>query len=164
MKPINGTLIASYYACKRELWYIAHEILPEQDNSFLELGRILEEDSYREEEKGFWVGDIRIDLVKRARDTVVVGEIKKSSRSRKTGIMQLYFYLFFLKQNGVEARGEVLFPKEKKRIELRLTETVEKELQRAIGEIQRVIGQEKPPKGERTSLCNPCAYRDFCFA
>jgi CRISPR-associated exonuclease Cas4 len=164
MKPINGTLIASYYACKRELWYIAHEILPEQDNSFLELGRILEEDSYREEEKGFWVGDIRIDLVKRARDTVVVGEIKKSSRSRKTGIMQLYFYLFFLKQNGVEARGEVLFPKEKKRIELRLTETVEKELQRAIGEIQRIIGQEKPPKGERTSLCNPCAYRDFCFA
>jgi CRISPR-associated exonuclease Cas4 len=128
------------------------------------LGRILEEDSYREEEKGFWVGDIRIDLVKRARDTVVVGEIKKSSRSRKTGIMQLYFYLFFLKQNGVEARGEVLFPKEKKRIELRLTETVEKELQRAIGEIQRIIGQEKPPKGERTSLCNPCAYRDFCFA
>jgi CRISPR-associated exonuclease Cas4 len=164
MKPINGTLIASYYACKRELWYIAHEILPEQDNSFLELGRILEEDSYREKEKGFWVGDIRIDLVKRARDTVVVGEIKKSSRSRKTGIMQLYFYLFFLKQNGVEARGEVLFPKEKKRIELRLTETVEKELQRAIGEIQRIIGQEKPPKGERTSLCNPCAYRDFCFA
>lgn len=41
MRNINGTLIASYYAWKRELWCIAHEILPDEDNSFVELEHIV---------------------------------------------------------------------------------------------------------------------------
>ncbi|MEN3188934.1 MAG: Dna2/Cas4 domain-containing protein, partial [Atribacterota bacterium] len=92
-QSVNGTLIASYYACRRELWYMAHEITPEQDHPFLELGRLVEEEHYHDEERGFFLGDIRIDLVRREEGVLVVGEIKKSIRSKRSGIMQLYYYL-----------------------------------------------------------------------
>ncbi len=163
-KPINGTLIASYYVCKRELWYMAHEIIPEQDNVFLQLGRLVEEEAYRDEEKGFFIGDIRIDIARYEDGALIVGEIKKSTRSKRSGIMQLYFYLLSLKEKGVEAKGEVLFPRQKKRISLVLKEAIEKELRRAIGEIEQIVVQEKPPRREKIPLCTHCAFRDFCFA
>ncbi|MEN3187094.1 MAG: CRISPR-associated protein Cas4 [Atribacterota bacterium] len=163
-QSVNGTLIASYYACRRELWYMAHEITPEQDHPFLELGRLVEEEHYHDEEKGFFLGDIRIDLVRREEGVLVVGEIKKSIRSKRSGIMQLYYYLFSLKEQGVEARGEVLFPRERKKITLVLNEVIIEELQRAIREIEQIVVQETPPQREKKPLCAPCAFRDFCWA
>lgn len=161
---VNGTLIASYYACKRELWYMAHEITPEQDNSFLALGRLVEEENYRDEEKGLFLGDIRIDIARYADGTLIIGEIKKSARSKRSGIMQLYFYLFSLKERGINAKGEVLFPREKRKISLVLNDAIEKELQKAIREIEQIISWETPPQREKIPLCTPCAFRDFCFA
>ncbi len=163
-RKINGTLIASYYACKRELWYMAHQITPDQDNPFLELGRLVEEESYRGEGKKFLIGDILIDIVKSEEGNLIIGEIKKSTRSKRSGIMQLYFYLWCLKENGVEAKGEVLFPREKRKIPLMLNRAIEEELKRAMHEIERIIAQEIPPQRERIPLCTHCAFRDFCFA
>lgn len=143
---------------------MAHEITPEQDNSFLALGRLVEEESYRDEEKGFFLGDIRIDIARCEEGALIIGEIKKSTRSRRSGIMQLYFYLFSLKEKGVHAKGEVLFPREKRKISLVLNDAIEKELQKAVREIKEIIAQETPPRREKTPFCTPCAFRDFCFA
>jgi len=164
MQRINGTMIASYYACKRELWYMAHQITPDQDNPFLDLGRLVEEESYREEKKKFLIGDVLIDIVRSEEGKLIVGEIKKSSRSKRSGIMQLYFYLWYLKERGVKARGEVLFPRERRKIPLVLNRAIEEELKRAMREIELIIAQEVPPRREKIPLCTPCAFRDFCFA
>ncbi|MDI3525380.1 MAG: CRISPR-associated exonuclease Cas4, partial [Candidatus Atribacteria bacterium] len=139
MQRINGTMIASYYACKRELWYMAHQITPDQDNPFLDLGRLVEEESYQEEKKKFLIGDVLIDIVRSEEGKLIVGEIKKSSRSKRSGIMQLYFYLWYLKERGVKARGEVLFPREKRKIPLVLNRAIEEELKRAMREIELII-------------------------
>jgi CRISPR-associated exonuclease Cas4 len=157
-------MIASYYACKRELWYMAHQITPDQDNPFLDLGRLVEEESYQEEKKKFLIGDVLIDIVRSEEGKLIVGEIKKSSRSKRSGIMQLYFYLWYLKERGVKARGEVLFPREKRKIPLVLNRAIEEELKRAMREIELIIAQEVPPRREKIPLCTPCAFRDFCFA
>jgi CRISPR-associated exonuclease Cas4 len=164
MQRINGTMIASYYACKRELWYMAHQITPDQDNPFLDLGRLVEEESYQEEKKKFLIGDVLIDIVRSEEGKLIVGEIKKSSRSKRSGIMQLYFYLWYLKERGVKARGEVLFPRERRKIPLVLNRAIEEELKRAMREIELIIAQEVPPRREKIPLCTPCAFRDFCFA
>ena len=37
MKKITGTLIWYYFVCKREVWFMAHEITPFQDDPFLEI-------------------------------------------------------------------------------------------------------------------------------
>jgi len=65
MKEITGTLVSSYFVCKREVWFMAHELVPDQDNAFLEVGRAIEENFYNRESKGFDVGNLKIDLVRR---------------------------------------------------------------------------------------------------
>jgi len=43
--------------------------------------------------------------------------------------MQLCYYLYVLRDYGIEAEGELLFPKEKKREKVVLTDEIIKELE-----------------------------------
>lgn len=118
---------------------MAHELDPDQDQSFLEMGRIIQEDSYRREKKEIAFGNMKIDLLKSKEWKVVIGEIKKSSRFEKSAIMQLAFYLYTLRNQGIEATGELLIPKEKKRIPVALDNGKEKELERAFFVIEKLL-------------------------
>ena len=164
MDKITGTLIWYYYICQREVWLMAHEINPEQDNSFLELGRLLHEESYPREKKGLETSGMKIDLIKKGKEGLIVGEIKKSSRFLQPAKMQLAFYLFKMKEAGIKASGELLIPKEKKRIKVELNEEVEKELQRSMNNILNIITLNKPPPPQKINYCRNCAYREFCWS
>ncbi len=72
MQNITGTLINTYYICKRKLWLLAHEISPFQDDDFLEIGRIISEKSYRREIKEINIGNIKIDLMKKGKDSPII--------------------------------------------------------------------------------------------
>ncbi|SHK18580.1 protein of unknown function DUF83 [Caminicella sporogenes DSM 14501] len=50
---VNGTLIWYYYICKREVWLMAHNLTPDQDNQYIDLGRFIHENSYMREKKRF---------------------------------------------------------------------------------------------------------------
>ena len=164
MSFINGTLIASYFICKRELWLMAHELIPDQENSFLEMGRFIEEEAYKDEEKGFLIGEMKIDVVKQGDENIIIGEIKKSSRSELSGIMQLSYYLMRLKEYGIVAKGEVLIPKERKKIPVEINEEIEERLIEAIKDINMIISEPYPPKPEKIKYCTHCAYKEFCWA
>ena len=164
MERVTGTLVWYYHVCKREVWLIAHEINPDQDNPYLEIGRLIHEDSYKREKKKFATEGIIIDLITVNGKDVVVGEVKKSSRFVKQATMQLAFYLWKLKQQGVKARGELLVPKEKKKISVELTEDIEKRLIQIIAEIKQLIHNEFPPVPAKISYCKSCAYREFCWS
>ncbi|WP_456324074.1 CRISPR-associated protein Cas4 [Desulfonauticus submarinus] len=163
MRHITGTLIWYYYVCKREVWLMAHELHPNQEDPFLEIGRLIQKESYAREKKEIELGHIKIDLIKRADGEFMVGEIKKSSRFEKPAKMQLAYYLYCLKQYGITASGELLIPKEKKRIKVELTEVLENELKQAISTIKEIVNQEKPPPPQKTKYCTHCAYREFCW-
>lgn len=143
---------------------MAHELVPDQDNAFLEVGRAIEENFYNRESKGFDVGNLKIDLVREYDETTLIGEIKKSSRYERSEIMQLAFYLLRLKEQGIIANGEILIPKERKKIPVSLTEELENELNEAIEDIERIIIQDRPPQMEKIKFCTNCAYREFCFS
>lgn len=164
MDKITGTLVWYYYICPREVWLMAHELNPAQDNPFIEIGRLIHEDSYAREKKEITFGNIKFDILKRENKQTVVAEVKKSSRYEKSARMQLAFYLHRLKQMGIDAKGELLIPKEKKRISVELDDTTEKELKRATTEIGDIISWEVPPKPEKNKFCGKCAYREFCWA
>jgi len=78
--------------------------------------------------------------------------------------MQLAYYLYRLKKEGIEAEGELLIPKEKKRERIQLDEALTRELERAISEIQRITEQERPPEAKKTRFCAKCAYAEFCWS
>ncbi|HEC67256.1 MAG TPA: CRISPR-associated protein Cas4 [Candidatus Desulfofervidus auxilii] len=164
MLRITGTLIWYYYVCKREVWLMAHELHPNQEDPFLEIGRLIQKESYAREKKEIELGHIKIDLIKKADGEFIVGEIKKSSRFEHPAIMQLAYYLYCLRQYGISATGELLIPKEKKRIKVELSDAIEVELKHAFTAIKEIIKQEKPPLPQRTKYCSHCAYKEFCWA
>jgi len=85
---------------------MAHELNPNQEDSFLEIGRLIGENAYKREKKEITVGNMKIDLIRKNNGETIIGEIKKSSRFENSARMQLAFYLYRLKQREIEAKGE----------------------------------------------------------
>jgi len=160
---LSSTLIWYYYVCPRETWLMAHELGPEQEDPFLEIGRLLQKDTYAREKKEIVAGNMKIDLLRKRNGEVVVGEIKKSSRFLKPATMQLAFYLYRLKKAGVSVKGELLIPKEKKRVSVEFTADIESELKRAFQQIKKIVAQSTPPEPVKNKYCTKCAYREFCW-
>lgn len=65
MKQISGTLIWYYYVCQREVWLMAHNLEPSQDNTFIEIGRLISEESYKRDKKEIHLDNIVIDVIKK---------------------------------------------------------------------------------------------------
>lgn len=161
---VNGTLIEQYYICKREVWLTTHNLSGDQDNENLVIGRIIEEFSYKREKKQVDLGNAKIDLLRTEDGQVIIGEVKKSSKFINSASRQLLFYLLQLKEMGIEARGELLIPEEKKKIEVVLDEARENEIKNAIEDIEKIASCEFPPEPVMIKYCRKCAYGEFCWA
>lgn len=161
---VTGTLIWYYYICKREVWLMARQIVPEQENPYIELGRFVSESTYQRDKKQIHLESIIVDLAKLDDEKLVVGEVKKSSKFRDSARMQLCFYLYVLRDYGIEAEGELLFPKEKRKERVVLTNETIKELEEAIEDIKRIAMQDIPPKAVKIPYCTNCGYREFCWS
>ena len=143
---------------------MVHELGPDQENPFLEIGRLLQKDTYAREKKEIVAGNMKIDSLRKRNGEVVVGEIKKSSRFLKPATMQLAFYLYRLRKVGVDVKGELLIPKEKKRISVELTADIENELKDVFHQIKEIMIRDNPPEPVKNKYCKKCAYREFCWA
>jgi len=161
---ISGTLIWYYYICHREVWLMSRQLEPAQENPFIELGRLISEETYQRDKKQIRLENMVIDLLRREEQEVIIGEVKKSSRFQKSALMQLAFYLKRLKEHGIEAKGQLLFPKEKKKLQVELTADMEQELQRAETAIRELISQQHPPPAKKNRFCPKCGYNEFCWA
>ncbi|WP_213698188.1 CRISPR-associated protein Cas4 [Acetomicrobium sp.] len=160
---ITGTLIWYYYICHREVWLMAHEINPEADNVLLDLGRLIHEESYPRNKKEFSAPGMKIDIIKERDGELIVGEIKKSSRFIDSAKMQLIYYLYRLRQMGIEAKGELLIPKERKRISVELTSELQCMLETTMQGIREITALSAPPPPMRIPFCRSCAYAEFCW-
>ncbi len=156
-------MIQCFSICHRSVWFLLHGLEAAQDHPFLEIGRYITQESYNRSKKEVVFENLKIDLVKKENDDVIVAEIKKSSKAKKSALLQLAYYLFRLKENGVLARGELLFPKEKTREKVCLTKELESMLNDAILGIENISNMEKPPELKKIPYCRNCAYRDFCW-
>ncbi len=148
---INGTLFWYYTICKRQVWFMARNITGEQENSFLVLGRMIHENSYQRDKKEIVVGNIKIDVLKKKGGDIVIGEIKKSSKSLNSAIEQLKFYLWKLDKMGLQMNGRIFIPSEKKNIDISLTEDDKQRIPKICANIQKLIELEIPPPEERLS-------------
>ena len=164
-KPvITGTLIWYYFICQREVWLMSRQINSYQDNPFLELGRFLQEESYARDKKNIRFENIELDVIRSKGGRQIIGEVKKSSKFLKSATMQLAFYLKQLEKYGIQAEGELLFPKERKRINVTLTESIRQELAAAEQAILEIVQKETPPAAKPIKWCRNCSYREFCFS
>jgi len=143
---------------------MSRQLTPWQENPFIEIGRLISEESYKRERKEIHLENIVMDLLKTEGENVVIGEVKKSSRFEKSARMQLAYYLWRLKQLGISATGQLLFPKEKKKLPVALTKEIEEELSKAQKQIKLIISLEMPPPVRKIKFCSKCGYCEFCWS
>ncbi|MBO8165040.1 MAG: CRISPR-associated protein Cas4 [Brevibacillus sp.] len=162
--PVTGTDIWYYFICKRECWLMIHRIAPDEEDENLEIGRFIHEYRLGRQKKELSVDSVQLDRIKKVGDHLIVQEIKKSSRFLESSRYQLLYYLQTLKKMGIEAKGELVFPEERKKESVILTPEEERVLDRAVAEIRHIARQPVPPPPKKINYCRKCAYRDYCWA
>lgn len=125
------------------------------------LGKLLGEHSYPREDKKEMLIDnlINIDIV----GDYEIREIKYSNRLAHADRIQLLYYLYYLKQFGIEKRGVINYPKMKKREEVLLTADAEKEVEQSLVRVRDILRMDKPPQLKKLPYCTKCAYYEFCW-
>lgn len=161
---VTATLIWYYHICQREVWLMGRQITPDQDNSNVEIGRFIQDTRYGREKKEISFGHLRMDVLQKDHGELVVAEVKKSSKFRDSARMQLAYYLKELKDAGIEARGELRFPEEKRKETVRFDEETEAKLDRVTRDILRIVYLDLPPKPVKIPWCRNCAYAEFCWS
>jgi len=160
---ITGVMVQYYIACKRELWFFANHINMNYDNVYIQLGRLIHEKSFSQEKKNISIDNIiSFDFIKK-KGNIVVFEIKKSSRLEEPVRWQLYYYLWYLKQKGIEAEGILTYPKERKREKITLKKEVEERFPEILKDIESIVKEQNPPKPEKKPYCKKCTYYELCW-
>ena len=56
-EKVTGTMVYYYFVCKRKLWYFSNEINMESENESVILGKLLDEGSFKRDEKHINIDD-----------------------------------------------------------------------------------------------------------
>ena len=161
-KEVSGMMIYYLIVCKRKLWYFLKQIQMEQENEDVLIGKYLDENSYVREEKHLNIdGVINIDFI---RSDNILHEVKKSRKIEEATIWQLKYYLYYMKQRGVEnLNGKIDYPLLKQTVEVELSEEDEDNLGDFCEKVREVNMMENPPYEKKKSICKSCAYYDLCY-
>ena len=58
----------------------------------------------------------------------------------------MLYYLYYLKQLGIEKKGIINYPKMRKREEIILTDDGAREVEAALVRVKEIVGMDKPPE------------------
>ena len=161
---VNGTLVWYYMICKREVWLMSRNIVPDQKDTNIDIGKFIHETVYNRNKKEIEFGNVKFDIMFKNKNELVIGETKKTSKFQKASQMQLLYYLRELNKAGINAKGVLLYPEEKKRIETELTKEKALELEQIEGAIKLIMDNEVPPPVIKNKYCRSCGYREYCYA
>ena len=158
----TGTQINYYFLCRKKLWYFTKNIEMEQNSDAVYLGKLIHETSYERENKEIDIDNtIKIDFIGKDR---VIHEVKKSDKVEEPHIWQLKYYLWYLKQKGVDGvTGKINYPKLRKTLDVFLEPGDDEKIRAVLSEIKRTIDMELPPPAERMKMCKNCSYGDMCW-
>lgn len=178
---ITGTHINYYFICHRKLWLIAHDIHMEHTSDTVYLGKVIDESSYERKDKKIDIDNaIVIDWIDDKQG--IIHEVKKSDSKEEAHTWQLLYYLWYLKQKGVEIddgsarnrsqstgdsrnglRGEIDYPALKQKVEVMLTPENEERLMEILDDVNRIIDLDNPPQRIDKRFCKTCSYYELCW-
>ncbi len=160
-KKITGVMVYYYFVCKQKLWYFYNEIVMEQGNEDVAIGKLIDETTYKRDSKHINIDNvINIDFL---RNDGVLHEIKKSRKIEQASIWQVKYYLYYLKKKGVEVSARIDYPTIKKTQDVFLEKEDEEKLEKILVEIEQICSKDVPPKFEKKRICSKCAYHDLCY-
>lgn len=159
----NGIKVNYVVICHRKLWLYSRGIRLEPLSERVALGRLLHEKTYN------WLSTKEVLINNLIKVDVLEGEgkileIKYSKKLSDAARLQVAYYLYYLKKIGAgELTGELRYPKERRREEIRLTNELESKVEEALKRIREIELQPFPPEASYSSLCRLCAYIELCW-
>lgn len=158
---IGGLEVDYYCICKRKLWLYSNGISMETTSDRVIQGTVLHENSYNSSNsKEVLINNmICLDIV----DNDYVREVKISSKMKNADKMQLLYYLYVLKNMGIEKKGTLNYTKEKKVEEVILGKEEEKAIEEILDGIEKVLKMKYPPKAKKYPYCSKCSYYEYCY-
>ena len=142
---ITGNMINYYYVCNRKLWLFTHNLGFENESSRVQIGKLIDEDSYSKNEKHVMIDYVvNIDMIK---DWNILYEIKKSNSIEEAAEWQLKYYIYYLR----------------KRIEIIYTDEDENKIEELLQRIRNIVNLKHAPKIIDDKICRSCAYYEYCY-
>jgi CRISPR-associated exonuclease Cas4 len=161
LTKFTGTEVGYYFICPKKLWWFHHGIQMETESDRVKLGKLVHEKSYERKKK-----EISIDnkIVLDWQADGIIHEVKLTDSMEEAHEFQLLYYIYYLKQKGVEGlTGQIDYPKLRQTKEIELTAEREAELERALGEIEKIVSLDTPPVVEFMKICHSCSYAELCW-
>lgn len=162
---ITATHINYYHICHRKLWLFAHGLNMEHTSDTVTAGKLIGENTYTDRATKYTeleLEGIKIDYY----DTrnKVVHEIKKSDKMEAAHEAQVKYYLYKLRQHGIEgATGILEYPSLRHTAQVELTDQDIVDIQRWEVEILDIINREEMPSVIHKPVCKRCSYNEFCY-
>lgn len=162
MKSITGVMVYYYFICKRKLWYFKNDVNMEHTSELVGMGKLIDESSYIREKKNILIDEtINVDFLK---DWKIIHEVKKSRKLDEAAKWQLKYYIWVLRNKGVEIEKGILdYPLLRKREEILLTISEEEELMEVLEQIKYIINMNLPPDVINKAFCKKCSYYELCY-
>ncbi len=161
---ITSSLIEAFVYCPRQAWLLSRQLIGNQDDDNLGIGRWIAETSYNREQKEVSLSSGKADAITQKDGKTIVVEVKKSSKYLQTARFQVLFHLLKLKEQGVKAKGEIRVPKEKKTESVELSDENERLLNSFLEQINKTLDSDVLPPAEFATKCKKCSYIEFCFS
>lgn len=161
IKYISGTIYSYSFLCMRKVWLSYHNLSMEQESELVEIGKIIDENTYKNERHNFMIDNtVNIDFLKKN----IVHEIKKSDREKQMAVNQIKYYLFILKNHGFEnIKGELNIPKSKYKEEVILEEEDDEKIKNRLDNIYKILKNKNMPETINKKSCKKCAYYELCY-
>lgn len=171
---LTATHINYFFICHRKLWLFSNGIRMEHTSDTVSEGKLIGQTTYPQRPEkyteielsspvgGGWEGAGKIDFYDAK--AKIVHEIKKSDSAEEAHGWQVKYYIWLLKQHGVDGVTGILeYPKLRQTTEVFLSASDEDYLQGAIKQITAIVQNEKCPPVINAKICKRCSYFDFCY-
>lgn len=133
----------------------------EFENDRVKLGKLVHEKSYERKKKEISIdGKIVLDW----REDRIIHEVKLTDKMEEAHEFQLLYYIYYLRQKGVEGlSGQIDYPKLRQTQTVELTAEKQKELEKALREMEQITAGKTPPEVEYMKICRSCSYAELCW-
>ena len=113
---------------------------------------------YHEDLDEITIDSIKIDMMKRGK----IWELKKSMKNRKASIYQALYYLYVLKQKGIETSAVIKYRENNRKEEVKLTKENEREMLKILEDIDEIVNGTLPERIDK-KICKKCSYYELCY-
>jgi len=163
---IPPSIFNAFEICKYQAWLMQHGIIADQHNSFIEIGRLLDDTTYKRDRKNIILAGFpaKIDIITKNNGDYLIVEVKKSSKSLDSAIWQLKYYLYILRKKDLIFKAKLKIPEERKNYNITLDKNDIVEIDRKLDKIKIIILQDLPPNKKRIKFCSACGHNEFCWA